>query len=91
MHKPNGTQIYSERYLDCQRAILPLVIAALRSSPSGICDAETLLEEILPEAQEAGWQRRDVVWALRLIGRTKVKTSRSEFETANIPEQHAGR
>jgi hypothetical protein len=85
MRGPSSTKIYSERYLECQKAILPLVVAALLSSPSGICDAETVLEEILPEALEAGWQRRDVVWALRLIGRAKVNTSQPDSELAINP------
>jgi hypothetical protein len=91
MRGPSSTKIYSERYLECQEAILPHVIAAMLSSPSGICDVETVLEEILPEALEAGWQRRDVVWALRLIGRAKVNTSQPDWELAINPVQHAGR
>ena len=66
---PNGGQSYPERYSDCQKAILPLVIAALRSSPSGICDAETVLGEILPEAKAAGWQEDEVIFVLRVMGK----------------------
>jgi hypothetical protein len=91
MRGPSSTKIYSERYLECQKAILPFVIAALRLSPCGICDAETLLKELLPEALKAGWQRRDVVWALRLIGRDKVNTSQPEWELTSNSMQQAGR
>jgi hypothetical protein len=65
MRMPNDDQSHPERFSDCQKAILPLVASALRSSPSGICDAETILHEILPEAKAAGWQEEDVICVLR--------------------------
>lgn len=91
MRGPTDHEFYFGRYLECQNAILPGVVAALLSSPSGVCNVETVLDEILPDALEAGWQRRDVVWALRLLGRAKVNTSQAEWEIASTPAQQIAR
>jgi hypothetical protein len=72
----NDGQSHSGRFSDCQKAILPLVISALRASPTGICDAETVLGEILPKAEADGWQKDEVISVLRFIGRATCDRSR---------------
>ena len=67
---PNDGQSLSGRYSDCYKAIMPLVISALRSSPSGICDLDTVLEEILPTAEADGWEKDEVISVLQLLGKT---------------------
>jgi hypothetical protein len=69
MLMPNEGQACCESFLDCQTAIRPLVVAALRASPSGFCDVETVLREVLPKARADGWQEDEVSYVLRSIGK----------------------
>jgi hypothetical protein len=83
MLMPNEGQACCESFLDCQTAIRPLVIAALRASPSGFCDVETVLREVLPVARAAGWQEDEVSYALRSMG--KACSERARHVSIPVP------